>query len=116
MDVHVLVGHERRIGRKNAVPGGQFDQFLYEFVVFALQVQLVEDFAHAADGPKFFDECEALIAALIRECGGKIELLLFLADSALNDDLGRPGLLVSADQHQLLAGKQIHVVLRIDRD
>ena len=89
VDVDAFVGHERGVGREDAVPGGQIDQFLDQLVVLAPQVQLVEDFAHAADGPQLLDERKALVVALLDQRGREIELLPALAHRTLHDHLGR---------------------------
>ncbi len=96
------------------MPLRQHDQFLDQFLILAAKVQFIEDFTHAAQGPKLLDEGLGLVGALFGQRGGEVELLGLAADHALHDDLGRAALLVASDHHQLLAGKQIERVLRID--
>ena len=76
VQVGMFVGQERGVGREDAVPRGQIDQLLDQLVVLALQVDFVEDLAHAADGPELLDEAVAFVAALLDQLGGEIELLL----------------------------------------
>ena len=92
MEAGPLVGHERGVGREDAVPRGQFDQFLDQFVVLALEVEFVEDFAHAADGPELLDEGKAIVAALLDQRGGEVELLSRVAHRPSTTTLTVPGL------------------------
>ena len=96
------------------MPRGQFDQFLHQLVVLAVEVHLVEDLAHAADGPQLLDEGQRFVVALLDERGGEVELLLLVADLARHDHLGRARLLVTPHDDQLIAGKQIARLVRIN--
>ncbi len=109
-----FVGQERGVGSQDSVPRGQLNQLLDQLVVFAFEVDLVEDVAHAADGPELFDEAVGGVAALLHEGGRKIELLVPGSHFAADRHLGRAGPLVAAHQHELLAGKQVAYLGRIN--
>ena len=66
MEVGGLVGQEGGVGGQDAVLAGQVDQFIDEFGVLAVEVDLVEDVADAADGPEAGDE---LVAAAFTGVG-----------------------------------------------
>ena len=113
-DSRILVGQEGSVGREDAVPCRELDQFLDELVVLALEVQFVEDLADPADRPELLDEGVRLVAALFDQVDPEIELLPLAVDRSGNDHLGPTVLLVAADHHELLAGEKIEGALRIE--
>ena len=102
-----FVGQERRVGSDDAVLGREHHQFLDQFVVLSLEVDFVENLADSPHGPQLFDERQAFVAAMIDEVGREVEFLRRAIDAAGDLDLRRASFLVSPDNHQLLAGKQI---------
>ncbi len=78
-----------------------------------LQIDLREDFADPAHRPELFDEGMRIVAGLFDEFCGEVELLLLVADLAVDDHLGVAVLLIASDDRQLLAGEQVGDVLGI---
>jgi len=95
------------------VLGGQCDQFVDQFLVLTLQIDLVDNLADAADRPQFLDEGLRVVRGLLDQLGGKTECLLRAIDLARQRDLGIARLLVTSHQHQLIACKQVDRVLGI---
>ena len=93
---------------------GELDQLLDQFLVLALQVQFIEDFADPADGPELLDEGQGLVVALFHQLGGEVVGLLLAADRAFDDDLGLARRMVAADHDQLLAGEQVEGALGVN--
>ena len=102
-----VVGEERRVRREDAVPPAERDQFLDQFLVLALQVDLVDQLADPAHGPQLLDKGIRLIAGTGDQLGREVKRPLLAADRAGDRHLGIAGLLVSPYQHQLLPGEQI---------
>ncbi len=59
--VDVLVGQKRRVGSHDAVSDRESDQFVDQFLVGAVEVERVDDFADASECPEFFDEAVGFV-------------------------------------------------------
>ena len=75
------------------MPLGQPDQLRHQLLVPALEVQLVEDFADAADGPELLDEGVGVVGAFVDEVGGEVELLRPPPTEPLTTTLAAPAFL-----------------------
>ena len=57
-------------------------QLFHQLVVLALQIDFVENFAHAADGPQLFDEGQVSSSLCSTRLAGKSNFSSLLADLA----------------------------------
>ena len=55
--------------------GGQRGQFADQFRVLSVQIDLVDDLAHAAHGPELFDEGLRVIGGFLDELAREVERL-----------------------------------------
>ena len=109
-----FVGQKRRVRRKNAVLRRQRDQFVHQLLVAAFEIQLVDDLAHPPRRPQLGHEGVGVVIALFDQLGGEVERLFLVADFAAELHFGVAALSIAADQHDLVAGEQVELALRVD--
>src|SRR5699024_1285222 len=73
-----IVSHETGVLGDDAVLRRQFDQFLDEFVVLSLEVELVDNLSRPAGSPQLRDKRVCIVLALFHKIGGEVEFFLFV--------------------------------------
>src|SRR5690606_18210967 len=107
IDRAVFVGQERSVGSENSVLRGECRQFVDQLLVFAAQVQFVDNLADSPHRPEFFHERVGLIRTVVYQFGWEVQRLFLVADFPRDRYLGVTRLFVTANNDQLLAGKQV---------
>ena len=88
-------------------------EFVGQFFVFPLQIDLVDNFPDPANRPQFFDKRMRFILRMLVELDSIIEFLVMAIDFPGKCHLGRARGLITTDDNKLIPGKQIKTIPRI---
>ena len=108
-----LIRQERRIRRQNSVLRAERDEFVGEFLVLSVQVDLVDDEPHTTHGPQLLDEVVRRIRAGRSELRREFERRALARDLAAHADRRAARLAIAADPHKLSAFEQVGQIARI---
>ncbi len=107
MELDPFISQEGGVGSEDAVLLAQLDQLVGQLAAGAVQVDLVDQEADAADRPEGFDVLVAVAGMGRGEVGVEVEVLPIAADQTAEADLRPAGVAVPSDDDELAAFEEV---------